>query len=142
MRILRVLACGAFAYAAPVLAQDMSDLFRYQSGQEARWVSPENPTAAKGGGARENRGAKGHAFETIAIGHSLTLADIKGAGTIDRMWMTIEDRSPEALRGLKLEMFTISLAPCRKKSPSGTDTAGRSAPSQEVALSRLGRAAR
>jgi hypothetical protein len=33
------------------------------------------------------------------------LADIKGAGIIDRMWMTIEDRAPDALRGLKLEIF-------------------------------------
>jgi hypothetical protein len=69
------------------------------------WVSPENPTGAKGAGARENRGAKGHAFETIPVGHSHVLADIKGAGTIDRMWMTIEDRSPEALRGLKLDIY-------------------------------------
>lgn len=33
------------------------------------------------------------------------LADISGAGTIDRMWLTIEDRSPEALRGLKFEIY-------------------------------------
>jgi hypothetical protein len=89
---------------APAFAQDDS-LFRYRDGERSRWISPENPTGAKGTGGQENRGAKGHAFETIPVGATHVLADIKGAGTIDRIWMTIEDRSPEALRGLKLEMF-------------------------------------
>lgn len=89
--------------AAPASAAD--DLFRYRANEQTRWISPENPTGAKGAGARENRGAKGHAFETIALGGSHVLADIKGAGIIDRMWMTIEDRSPEALRGLRLDIF-------------------------------------
>ncbi|HEY0148779.1 MAG TPA: glycoside hydrolase family 172 protein [Allosphingosinicella sp.] len=89
---------------APALAQDDA-LFRYKANEQTRWASPENPAAAKGAGGRENKGAKGHAFETIPVAGSLVLADLKGAGTIDRMWMTIEDRSPEALRGLKLEMF-------------------------------------
>jgi hypothetical protein len=95
----------ALLMATPIAAQDADDLYRYRADERTQWVSPENPTGAKGAGARENKGAKGHAFETIAIGRSHVLADIKGAGTIDRMWMTIEDRSPEALRGLKLEMF-------------------------------------
>lgn len=82
-----------------------ASLYRFPQGEETRWISPENPTGAKGAGARENKGAKGHAFETIPIGGRHVLADIKGAGVIDRMWMTIEDRSPQALRGLKLEMW-------------------------------------
>ena len=107
MRLLPLLAGGLVLLTAPApaRAQDGSDLYRYQPRQETRWASPENPTAGRGIGGRENRGAKGHAFETIPVGGSLVLADISGAGTIDRMWMTIEDRSPEALRGLRLEMF-------------------------------------
>ena len=101
----RLLLLGLLALAGPAAAQEGSDLARWRAGEETRWVSPENPTGAKGAGARENRGAKGHAFDTIPIGASHLIADISGAGTIDRMWMTIEDRSPEALRGLKLEMF-------------------------------------
>ncbi|HYI48443.1 MAG TPA: glycoside hydrolase family 172 protein [Allosphingosinicella sp.] len=91
----------------PAAAQTQAEepLYQYRSGQRPHWISPENPTGAPGAGGRENRGAKGHAFETIPVGRSLVLADISGAGTIDRMWITIEDRSPEALRGLKLEMF-------------------------------------
>jgi Protein of unknown function (DUF2961) len=107
MKALRLLfsaasACVASACASSTLALGGSDLYRFQSGSEPRWVSPENPTGA---GARENKGAKGHAFETIPVGGSHVLADIQGAGTIDRMWMTIEDRSPEALRGLRLDIY-------------------------------------
>ena len=98
-----LVALAAVSSGAEVIAQD--DLYRYKAGEQTRWISPENPTGAKGAGARENRGAKGHAFDTIPVGAAHVLADIKGAGTIDRMWMTIEDRSPEALRGLKLEMY-------------------------------------
>jgi hypothetical protein len=97
------------SFAAALLAMAAAgggeEIYRYRAGEQTRWVSPENPTGAKGAGARENKGAKGHAFETIPVGGAHVLADIRGAGTIDRMWMTIEDRSPEALRGLKLEMF-------------------------------------
>ena len=93
----------AMILASPAAAQD--DLYRYKSGEQTRWVTPENPTGAKGLGARENKGAKGHAFETIDIGKSHVLADIQGPGVIDRMWMTIEDRAPDALRGLRLDIY-------------------------------------
>jgi hypothetical protein len=58
--------------AVPSAAQD--SLFRYQPDEQTRWISPENPAGDKGAGARENRGAKGHAFETIALGGSHALA--------------------------------------------------------------------
>lgn len=105
MRLFALLAAFLLASAASTSAQELTDLYRYQVDEQTRWVSPENPTGAKGAGARENRGAKGHAFETIPVGRSHVLADISGAGTIDRMWLTIEDRSPEALRGLKFEIY-------------------------------------
>ena len=108
--IARLLAAVTLVFAAAAGAQDLSDLPRYKAGEQTRWVSPENPTGARGAGARENRGAKGHAFETIPIGRSHVLADIEGSGIIDRMWMTIEDRAPDALRGLKLEIFWDSAA--------------------------------
>jgi hypothetical protein len=99
------LALAALLISTAVSAQDVPELFRYRGDEQTRWVSPENPMGLKGAGARENKGAKGHAFETILVGKSHVLADIQGAGTIDRIWMTIEDRSPEALRGLKLEIY-------------------------------------
>lgn len=112
-----LIALAALAFASPTSAQE--ELYRYRAGEEPRWISPENPTGAKGAGGSENRGAKGHAFETIPVGATHVLADIRGAGTIDRMWMTIEDRSPEALRELKLEMFWDGAATPAVSAPLG-----------------------
>ncbi len=108
---------AALLIAAPAYAGE--ELYRYRADEAPRWISPENPTGAKGAGARENRGAKGHAFETIPVGASHVLADIGGAGTIDRMWMTIEDRSPEALRGLRLDIFWDGAATPAVSAPLG-----------------------
>ena len=80
-------------------------LYDYQQGSEARWASGENLRAEKGAGGLENRGHKGHAFEGIPAGASLVLADIKGPGIIDRMWMTFADRSPAMLRALRLDVY-------------------------------------
>ncbi|PAX06698.1 glycoside hydrolase family 172 protein [Sphingomonas lenta] len=108
------------ALLAALLAAQAQDLhLAPPEGERTRWISPENPTGAKGQGARENRGGKGHAFETIPVGGSHTLADIKGAGVIDRIWMTIEDRSPEALRGLHLQMFWDGAATPAVSAPLG-----------------------
>ena len=84
---------------------DPAPLYEYRAGERPHWISPENPTGAPGAGGRENRGGKGHAFETIPVGASHVLADIEGAGIIDRLWMTIEDRAPDALRGLRLDIY-------------------------------------
>jgi hypothetical protein len=103
IRLLLALAL-ALLLPVPALAQE-TPLYQYRSGEEPRWASPENPDAEKGGGGRENKGGKGHPFETIAPGQSLVLADVKGAGVIDRMWITIFDRSPAMLRGLRLDIY-------------------------------------
>lgn len=103
-RTARLLAALlALPLACPAGAADGA-LYEWQEGAP-RWASPENPDAAKGAGGRENEGAKGHAFNTIAAGASLTLADIAGPGIIDRMWITIDDRSPEMLRALRLDIY-------------------------------------
>lgn len=82
-----------------------SKLFEYDSNQETRWSSPENRNGVKGGGGKENNGAKGHAFDVIDAGQSCVLLDIQDQGIINRIWITIQDRSPEMLRSLKIEMF-------------------------------------
>ena len=69
------------------------------------WTSFENPSGAKGSGGKENKGAKGHANDFIKPGETKVLLDISGAGIIQRMWMTVDQRSPRALRAMKLEMF-------------------------------------
>jgi hypothetical protein len=80
-------------------------LFEYNGNLEPRWSSFENITAEKGKGGMENNGAKGHPYERIPAGETTTLLDVEGAGMINRIWVTISDRSPEMLRSLKLQMF-------------------------------------
>ncbi len=82
-----------------------SKLFEFDNNIETRWSSPENPNGVKGNGGRLNNGAKGHAFDSVLVGKSLALLDIQGQGIINRIWITINDRSPEMLRALKIEMF-------------------------------------
>ena len=95
-----------FAALALASSPAKSDgLFLYKKDELSRWASPENRTAAKGAGGRENKRAKGHAWDRMQPGEAYVLADVNGAGTIDRIWITIDDRSPEALRGLKLEAY-------------------------------------
>ena len=80
-------------------------LYDMPKGERALWTSFENRSGAKGMGGMENQGAKGHAMEDVAAGESKVLLGVRGAGIIRRMWITIQDRSPQMLRGLKIEMF-------------------------------------
>jgi hypothetical protein len=73
--------------------------------EETRWFTCENPKAEKGAAGMARFGRKGAPCTIIPAGSKLILADISGSGTIRRMWCTLGDRSPEALRGLKMEMF-------------------------------------
>jgi hypothetical protein len=79
-------------------------LFEFQD-MEPRWNSFENPTSEKGAGGQENKGAKGHPYDFLKAGETKVLMDVTGAGIIHRMWFTIQDRSPQMLRSLKIEMF-------------------------------------
>ncbi|GEM_PF-120874 len=72
---------------------------------QSRWISFENPEGKKGAGGRENKGAKGHAFDQIKAGETVALLEVDGAGIINRIWLTINDRSPKMLRSLRLDMY-------------------------------------
>lgn len=82
----------------------MIPIYRKQA-NETRWASFENPSGAKGQGGRENQGAKGHAFDSLAPGETKVLLDVAGCGLIHRMWLTLPQRTPDVLRALRLEMF-------------------------------------
>lgn len=110
----------ALLVGAPSEAQTSGDtLYSFQVDGRPRWASPENRGAVKGGGGTANKGGKGRAFETIAAHDSLVLADIQGAGVIDRMWMTIDDRSPEMLRGLRIDIYWDGASKPAVSSPLG-----------------------
>jgi hypothetical protein len=95
--------CAALA-VAPLLAQDgavgnLSTLYRL-SNARSRSISPENPTGAKGQGARAAEGVasrnardlgqgwKVNPYLTIPAGQTATIADIDGSGAIQHIWMT------------------------------------------------------
>ena len=81
------------------------NLYEKPSNVETRWVSFENPSGKRGEGGVENKGAKGHPFDSILAGETKTLLDIKASGSVRRIWLTINDRSPVMLRSLHLKMY-------------------------------------
>lgn len=72
---------------------------------QSRISSFENKNGVKGGGGQTNKGAKGNAFEPLAAGESKTLLDVSAPGVIQRIWVTIGDRSFNMLRSLRLRMY-------------------------------------
>lgn len=81
------------------------NLYEFNNNSTPAWSSFENITAEKGKGGMENNGAKGHPSNGIEPGETKVLLNVKGHGIINRIWATINDRSPEMLRSLKLEIF-------------------------------------
>jgi hypothetical protein len=71
-----------------------------------RWISPENPTGEKGKGGLTNKGAKGNAFYIVQPGETKTIFDVKGAGIIEKMWMSGSiGNSKEQRRAVRLDMY-------------------------------------
>lgn len=95
------------------------DLARRRPEVETRWASFENPRGLKGAGGRENRGAKGHAFDRLKAGETKTLLNVQGAGAVRRIWLTVRDRSPVMLRALRLEAFWDGAAEPAVSAPLG-----------------------
>ncbi len=86
-----------------VISQAQS-LYEMPVNTQSRLSSFENPNGLKGNGGKTNKTAKGNAFEFIEAGQTKNLLDIKGEGTIQRIWLTI-DHSPLKLRSLRLQFF-------------------------------------
>lgn len=85
-----------------------------------RWASPENPDAEKGKGGLTNKGAKGNAFFIVKPGAKQVLLNVKGAGIIQRMWMsgTIA-KSAEQRRAVRLDMYWDDAAKPAVSAPIG-----------------------
>ncbi len=82
-------------------------LYQMPEGIRTRWASPENPLAEKGEGAKVDHGRKGRPSVRLKAGDTLVMAleEPGVSGTVHRIWMTIYEKSPEMLMGLKLQMF-------------------------------------
>ncbi|CAN5178715.1 hypothetical protein BH11BAC5_BH11BAC5_26740 [soil metagenome] len=90
-----------------IAAQTTNPLFKSATaGVQTVWVSPENPTGEKGKGALTNKGEKGNAFYIIAPGETKSILDIKGAGIINRMWLSgTIGVNPEQRRAVRIDMY-------------------------------------
>lgn len=104
--IILLYSCGSEKNDTESYSDNMpSAMYEYSDFSEPRWVSFENITGSKGRGGMENNGAKGHPCDSITAGATKTILNIKGPGIINRMWITISDRSPEMLRSLVIKMY-------------------------------------
>jgi len=80
-------------------------LYTHEPNVEIRWATFENPKGRKSRAGLLNKGAKGRVFEPFAAGETKTLLDATGSGPVTRIWLTIDNRSPAALHGIKLRML-------------------------------------
>lgn len=104
MKTLKFLFAALFLLSGQLVAAQ-GNVYEFNNNAESRWSSPENINGKKGQGGKENYGAKGHPSDSIAAHGSIALLDIQGTGVINRIWVTISDRSPQMLRSLKIEIF-------------------------------------
>lgn len=88
-----------------ILPLQGQELFEPGIGRSPRWASFENPKSEKGGAGHENNSGKGHAFDSLKAGQSITLMEYNGSGVIRRIWITVSDRSPEIMRSLTLAAY-------------------------------------
>ncbi|MGE5428074.1 MAG: DUF2961 domain-containing protein, partial [Methylococcaceae bacterium] len=73
---------------------------------QTRWASAENWNGKKGSAGMKNGGRKGSPSFRLKAGSDQILAEASGtSGMIRRIWLTIENRTPEILRGVKIEMY-------------------------------------
>ncbi len=72
---------------------------------DARAITFENPTGARGAGGTAHGGRKGAPNRRIRAGERVVLADVDGPGIVRHLWMTVPPAAPERLRGLLLEVF-------------------------------------
>ncbi|MHC4123651.1 MAG: glycoside hydrolase family 172 protein [Planctomycetota bacterium] len=84
----------------------LGGLYLKPAGIVTRWSSAENWKGEKGAAGKANAGRKGSPKFTLKAGQRQVLAEVKGkSGMVRRIWITINDRSPEMLRGIKLDMY-------------------------------------
>jgi hypothetical protein len=84
----------------------ISSLYQMPKGAvETRWFTFENQKGLKGQAGQARFGRKGAPATSFPAGTTLVLADIKESGTIRRIWATLGNRSPEVLRGVKIEIY-------------------------------------
>lgn len=105
LNIVPVLFCLGVFLCCKQPTTTSNELYSYDPNAQTKWISFENPDGEKGMGGAENNRAKGHACDDIPAHTGITLMDYKGAGIIQRIWLTINDRSAIMCRSLVLNMY-------------------------------------
>jgi hypothetical protein len=102
------MACTAIVLYGCNEAEEQSnsnDLFVYDDNVQTRWSSPENMNGVQVQVVKKTTRRKATHLILFFQVQPYKLLDIKEQGMINRIWITINDRSPEMLRALKIEMF-------------------------------------
>lgn len=107
MKIFYIFIGATIISLISVFSVRSQSLFQMPVDTKTRWASPENPDALKGEGGMVNYGRKGRPSVQLPAGDTLVLAHEPAgtSGTIHRIWITIRNRDPEMLQGMKIEMF-------------------------------------
>ncbi len=122
--------------ALAAAAAGAQELYQVPDGLETRWFSPENPQGEKGAAGQVNAGRKGRPRIPVKAGEQVVLAEVKASsGTVRRIWMTINNRSPQMLRSLRLDFYWDGASKPAISAPFGDffgTGIGRMAPFQSV----------
>jgi hypothetical protein len=95
-------------------------VYEIPDGVETRWASPENPLGQKGKAGQENAGRKGRPAIDLKAGAQLVLAEVhNSSGTVRRIWATIDKRTPQVLRGMRIDMYWDEAAKPAVSAPFG-----------------------
>lgn len=98
----------------------MTELYHLPQRVESRWASMENPLGLRGAAGASNHGRKGSPCRSLKAGEQFVMAQAdESSGTIRRIWVTINDRSPQMLRGLVLRCFWDGSAKPAVEAPLG-----------------------
>jgi len=109
----------------------MTELFAHRK-LETRWATAENPHGARGGACIPGTSLV-HQYKDLThdrktspclsplkAGQAFTMAEsTEGPGAVRRIWVTINDRSPRMLRGLRLDIFWDGAAEPAVSAPLG-----------------------
>ena len=115
-----VVFCGGCRQQRFVSAGAANTLYVLPDGIETRWASAENWAGEKGAGGKENWGRKGSPSFRLEPGMEKTLMEVSGtSGIVRRIWMTINRRTPETLRGIRIDMYWDAQSKSAVSAPLG-----------------------
>jgi len=105
--MISVTGCASLSPQPPATnGATLDSLHKIPAGIKTRWASAENFKGEKGQGGKANGGRKGSPCFPMKAGEKKVLADVTGtSGMVRRIWITIRDRSPEMLRGIRIDMY-------------------------------------